>query len=111
MLELGPDGAAMHQQCGAFVARQEIDLLMACGELSRFTVEGADKAGMERCCHYTSKHQLAQEVLKAFGEEAAAGICSLQSVLDLKRYAIGGGISARPETTQIISGVSKLFAL
>ncbi len=51
---------------------------------------------------YEAGDPVAQEVLKTFGEEAAAGIVSLQSVLDLKRYAIGGGISARPETTQII---------
>ena len=59
---------------------------------------------------YEAGDPVAQDVLKTFGEEAAAGICSLQSVLDLKRYAIGGGISARPETTQIISdAVDALF--
>ena len=48
--------------------------------------------------------------LKTFGKEAAAGIASLQAVLDLPRYAIGGGISARPETTQIIKdAVDALF--
>lgn len=32
----------------------------------------------------------------------AAGIYGVQSVLDLGRFAIGGGISARPEVTDII---------
>jgi len=59
---------------------------------------------------YEAGDPVAVDVLKTFGEEAAAGICSLQSVLDLERYAIGGGISARPETTQIIAdAVDALF--
>ncbi|MDO4537223.1 MAG: ROK family protein [Coriobacteriales bacterium] len=59
---------------------------------------------------YEAGDPIAQDVLRVFGEEAAAGICSLQSVLDLERYAIGGGISARPETTQIIrDAVDALF--
>ena len=59
---------------------------------------------------YDAGDPIAKDVLKVFGEEAAAGICSLQSVLDLERYAIGGGISARPETTQIIKdAVDALF--
>ena len=59
---------------------------------------------------YEAGDDVAAEVLKTFGEETAAGILSLQSVMDLKRYAIGGGISARPETTQIIAdAVDALF--
>ena len=59
---------------------------------------------------YEAGDPIAQDVLKTFGEEAAAGIASLQSVLDVQRYAIGGGISARPETTQIIKdAVDALF--
>lgn len=65
MLELGERAAEMHRECGAFIARQDIDLLMACGELSEATICGADKAGMERCCHYDSKDRLAQELIKA----------------------------------------------
>ena len=42
------------------------------------------------------------EALDTFGEMTAAGIYAVQSVLDLERYAIGGGISARPEVTGII---------
>lgn len=43
---------------------------------------------------------------------ASSGIITLQAVLDLPRYAIGGGISARPETTTLIrDAVDKLFEL
>ena len=45
----------------------------------------------------------AVNVLKEYARIAAAGIMSLQSVLDLQRYAIGGGISARPEATAVIA--------
>ena len=65
MLELGENAPAMHCDCGMFIARQDINLLMACGPLSEQTVLGADKAGMERCCHYDSKERLAQELIKA----------------------------------------------
>ena len=65
MLELGEQGPQMHSECGAFIARQDIDLLMGCGELTENTIRGADKTGMERCCHYQSKAQMAQELIKA----------------------------------------------
>lgn len=51
---------------------------------------------------YEAGDEVAIGVLEEFGCQVAAGILSLQSVLDLPRYAIGGGISARPETTTII---------
>jgi len=74
-------------------------------------IKGIEKAdGIMLFDAYEAGDPVARDVLKTFGEEAAAGICSLQSVLDLERYAIGGGISARPETTQIISdAVDALF--
>lgn len=37
-----------------------------------------------------------------FGRYTAAGIYGIQAVLDLERFAIGGGISARPEVTEKI---------
>lgn len=40
--------------------------------------------------------------LADFAGQAAAGIYAVQSVLDLQRFAIGGGISARPEVTDAI---------
>lgn len=74
-------------------------------------IKGIEKAdGIMLFDAYEAGDPVAHDVLKTFGEEAAAGICSLQSVLDLERYAIGGGISARPETTQIIAdAVDALF--
>jgi predicted NBD/HSP70 family sugar kinase len=74
-------------------------------------IKGIDHAdGVMLFDAYEAGDPVAADVLKTFGEEAAAGICSLQSVLDLARYAIGGGISARPETTQIIAdAVDALF--
>lgn len=74
-------------------------------------IKGIEKAdGVMLFDAYEAGDPVAADVLKTFGEEAAAGICSLQSVLDLERYAIGGGISARPETTQIIKdAVDALF--
>lgn len=47
MLELGPGGPEMHEDMGAFVARQGIDRLIACGPLARHLAEGARRAGME----------------------------------------------------------------
>jgi predicted NBD/HSP70 family sugar kinase len=50
------------------------------------------------------------DVLDEFSSQAAAGILSLQATLDLPRYAIGGGISARPATTELIRAkVDALF--
>ncbi len=74
-------------------------------------IKGIEKAdGIMLFDAYDAGDPVAIDVLKTFGEEAAAGIASLQSVLDLERYAIGGGISARPETTQIIKdAVDALF--
>ena len=74
-------------------------------------IKGIEKAdGIMLFDAYEAGDPIAQDVLKTFGEEAAAGIASLQSVLDVQRYAIGGGISARPETTQIIKdAVDALF--
>ena len=52
----------------------------------------------------------AKETLALFGRRAAAGIYSIQAVLDLERFAIGGGISARPEVTRIIrDSLDELF--
>ena len=59
---------------------------------------------------YDAGDEVAKDILEEFGRRAAAGILSLQSVLDLERYAIGGGISARPETTELIrKAVDDLF--
>ena len=64
MLELGEQSDEMHRECGAFIARQEIDLLMGCGEATETTVQGAYSAGMERCKHYSDKETLYNELVK-----------------------------------------------
>lgn len=44
----------------------------------------------------------AKKALEEFGRYGAAAIYSIQSVLDVQRIAIGGGISARPEVTETL---------
>ena len=51
---------------------------------------------------YDSNDPDAVETLEHFGKITAAGLFSLQSILDLERIAIGGGISARKEVTDTI---------
>jgi predicted NBD/HSP70 family sugar kinase len=53
---------------------------------------------------------VAKAVIDEFAFQMSIGIYGIQSVLDLPRYAIGGGISARPETTTVVrDAVDKLF--
>lgn len=52
---------------------------------------------------YDAGEPEAKATLEEFGRFAAAGIYTIQAVLDLQRIAIGGGISARPEIVQTIS--------
>ena len=61
---------------------------------------------------YDAGDEDAKAVLEDYSRWAAAGIINLQAVLDLPRYAIGGGISARKETTTLVrDGVDKIFSL
>jgi predicted NBD/HSP70 family sugar kinase len=68
----------------------------------------AERKGLERADGimlfdaYEAGDEDAKAVIEEFGFQAATGIMSLQATLDLQRYAIGGGISARPETTEVI---------
>ena len=52
---------------------------------------------------YDAGEPEARAALEEFGRYAAAGIYTIQSVLDSQRIAIGGGISARPEIVQEIA--------
>lgn len=59
---------------------------------------------------YEAGDAVAKEVIDEFAFQMAVGIFGLQSVLDLPRYAIGGGISARPATTEVVrDAVDALF--
>lgn len=61
---------------------------------------------------YEEGDEDAKAVLDEYAMWASSGIVTLQSVLDLPRYAIGGGISARPATTTLIrEAVDRLFEL
>ena len=61
---------------------------------------------------YEAGDEDAKAVLDHYAKWAASGIVNMQSVLDLQRYAIGGGISARPEATELIAqGVDRIFEL
>ena len=60
---------------------------------------------------YEAGDELAREVIDEFAFQTAVGIYGIQAVLDLPRIAIGGGISARPATTEVIrEAVDALFA-
>lgn len=63
MLELGEKSAEMHLECGRFIAKQQIDMLFACGELSKNIVKGAESEGMERCFCYDNKQMLADALI------------------------------------------------
>ncbi|MDO5120242.1 MAG: ROK family protein [Coriobacteriales bacterium] len=59
---------------------------------------------------YEAGDPVAKAVIDEFAFQMSIGIYGIQSVLDLPRYAIGGGISARPETTTVVrDAVDKLF--
>ena len=75
-------------------------LLRAYARRKGIPVEGLD--GLQFFAAYDAGEPEAAEALAFFGEMTAAGIYAVQSVLDLEKYAIGGGISARPEVTGII---------
>ena len=74
-------------------------------------LKGLEKAdGIMLFDAYEAGDPDAVSVIKEYASIAAAGILSLQSVLDLQRYAIGGGISARPEATSVIAAeVDRIF--
>lgn len=75
-------------------------LLAAYARRKGIPMEGLD--GLQFFAAYDAGEPEAAAALEEFGEMTAAGIYAVQSVLDLERYAIGGGISARPEVAGII---------
>lgn len=78
----------------------------ATGLIMKYAVQkGQDPAeidGIKLFEAYDAGDEDAKAALEEFGRITAAGIYSIQSVLDLQKYAIGGGISARKEVTDII---------
>jgi predicted NBD/HSP70 family sugar kinase len=83
-----------------YAAKKGIPIQEAFGKITGMTFFEAYDAGEKE----------AVETLEEYGLNAAVGINSVQCVLDLERYAIGGGISARKEVTDSIrKGIEKLF--
>lgn len=67
--------------------------------------------GIELFEAYDRGDEDARATLEEFGRWIAVGILNVQAVLDVERFAIGGGISARPEIAEYAAaGVKKLFA-
>lgn len=60
MLELGSDEKKLHYSCGEYAAKNGVDLVLTCGELSENTAEGAGKIGR----HFESR----EELIKALPE-------------------------------------------
>lgn len=84
-----------------YAAKKGIPMDQAFGRINGVTFFEAYDAGEKE----------AIETLEEYGLNAAVGINSVQCVLDLERYAIGGGISARKEVTDSIrKGIDKLFS-
>ena len=90
------------------------------GHISAYSIskQFAERKGLEKADGvmlfdaYDAGDEDAIAVLEEYGRWAAAGIINLQAVLDLPRYAIGGGISARPEATTLIrDNVERIFEL
>ena len=94
------------------------DRVSAAGLLHSYAVrkglpgEGHGLSGLDFFAAYDAGELEAIQTLKEFGKQAAAGIYNIQAVLDLPRFAIGGGISARPEVTQVIrTSLDTLFSV
>lgn len=61
---------------------------------------------------YEAGEPEAVQVMEQFGRDMAAGIFAIQGIVDVPRYAIGGGISARPEVTSLVrDAVDELWSL
>lgn len=63
MLELGEISERAHREAGAWVARLQMDVLVACGPRARGYVEGAQAHGMERCLYYDDPQKMAGDLL------------------------------------------------
>ncbi len=59
MLELGEVGEMAHFEVGMQAAKAA-DLLLCYGELSKFTVFGAENSGIKSACHFESKEEIAE---------------------------------------------------
>lgn len=58
MLELGDYSEKAHRDCGAFLAKAGVDLLLTYGELSKYTAESAKENGVIRVFDFDDKKEL-----------------------------------------------------
>lgn len=65
MLELGEIAVQSHLAGGEFVAKHEVDMLMATGPLAINYIDGASKQGMERALYFADKAELAKAIKSA----------------------------------------------
>ena len=78
MKELGLNTEALHRGVGAEAYRQDVDLLVAVGELGRFIAEGAVEAGLPASAvHIVSTAEDYPEAAAWLAGEAKAGDCIL----------------------------------
>ncbi len=94
MLELGEKSRDMHRECGKFIARQEIDMLVGCGEETESTIQGAYSAGMERCKHYPDKETLCKELLRTM---RAGDVIWFKASRGMKLEEVSGMLLGRGE--------------
>ena len=77
----------------------------------KLSLQGPLPTGEEIFAAYNAGEPEAQQALKVFTRRVAIGIVSLQSVLDVERVAIGGGISAAESLLPAIqTELDSLFA-
>ncbi len=62
MLELGEVAVQSHLSGGEYVAKHEVDILMATGPLGIHYIDGANKQGMERALYFATKAELAAAI-------------------------------------------------
>lgn len=100
LVDFNAMGLPFPQSMGALWANRISAAAISKAYAARKGLESAD--GIMLFDAYEAGDEDAKAVLDEFAFQAATGIMSLQATLDLQRYAIGGGISARPETTELI---------
>jgi UDP-N-acetylmuramoyl-tripeptide--D-alanyl-D-alanine ligase len=88
MLELGSNAGQMHEEVGAFVARQGIDQLVACGPLGKSLAKGAREAGQDPThIMEVSDAQTAADAVKAIAKSGDVVLIKASRGMKLERVA------------------------
>lgn len=86
-------------------------LILEYARQKKLSLQGPLPTGEEIFAAYNAGEPEARQALKVFARRVAIGIVSLQSVLDVERVAIGGGISAAEALLPAIqTELNSLFA-